>query len=190
MLKKIAIVVIALVAALLLVVATRPSHFHVERSVSVAAAPEVVFPLINDFHAWLSWNPWEKLDPSMRREHSGPPQGKGAAYAWSGNSHVGVGSMLITYSQPPERVQIRLEFREPLEATNVATLRITPESGGSRVTWAMDGENNFLAKAVSLFLDMDQMIGTQFESGLSDLRNLAEARAAEPNAVAGVAPGK
>lgn len=179
MLKKALVVVVGLIAVLLVVAATRPSHFHIERSASVAAAPEVVFPLINDFHAWALWSPYEKLDPAMTREYSGPPAGTGAGYAWSGNDDVGAGSMRITESQSPALVKIALEFVKPFQASNVATFHVQPERSGSRVTWGMDGANAFGMKVASLFMDMDQMIGKDFEVGLANLGALAQARAAQ-----------
>ncbi len=182
MLKKIAIVVLALAAALALFVASRPSHFHVERSTRVAAAPEVVFPFINDFHHWANWSPWEKLDPGMKKEFTGAPQGEGAAYAWSGNDEVGVGNMRIAGSQPPERVTIALEFIKPFQASNVTVFSVTPAAGGSQVTWGMDGESNFMFKAVSLFMNMDEMVGKDFELGLGNLKALAEADAVKRSA--------
>ena len=179
MLKKALVVIAGLIVVLLVVAATRPSHFHIERSASVAAPPEVVFPLINDFHAWALWSPYEKLDPAMTRAYSGPPAGTGAGYTWSGNDDVGAGSMRITESQSPALVKIALEFLKPFQASNVATFNVQPEGAGSRVTWGMDGANPFGMKVASLFMDMDQMIGKDFELGLSNLGALAQARAAQ-----------
>jgi hypothetical protein len=187
MLKRVAAIVIALIAVLVLVVATRSSQLHVERSATVEAAPDLVFPLLNDFHAWSSWSPWEKLDPDMKREFSGAPQGKGAWYGWSGNDQVGVGNMQITDSKPAEQVTILLEFKEPWQATNVTTFRLAATPQGTKVTWAMDGENNFAAKAMSMVMDMDQMIGKDFEAGLANLGALAKA-AAEARAEAQPVP--
>lgn len=178
MLKKVLLVIVAVIAVVLLVAATRPSHFHIERSASITAAPEAVFPLINDFHEWAHWSPYEKLDPAMTKEFSGPPAGAGAGYAWSGNDEVGAGSMRITESQSPALVKIALEFVEPFQASNVATFNVQAEGVGSRVTWGMDGANPFGMKLASLFVDMDQMIGKDFEVGLANLGALAQARAA------------
>jgi uncharacterized protein YndB with AHSA1/START domain len=177
MLKKIAIAVSLLVVVFIAVVASRPSHFHIERSARMAAAPEVVFPFINDFHRWPSWSPWEKLDPGMQREYSGEPQGKGAAYDWAGNDEVGKGSMRIIESQPPSTVAISLEFKEPWQATNATLFSVSPEGGGSRVTWGMDGESNFVFKAVGLFMSMDEMVGKDFEVGLDNLSRVTEVEA-------------
>jgi carbon monoxide dehydrogenase subunit G len=178
MLKKILSGVVGVIVLFVVVVSTRPSIFHVERSARVAAPPEVVFPLINDFHRWSSWSPWEKLDPNMKRDYSGSPQGKGAAYAWSGNDDVGVGNMRITESQPPASVTIALEFQKPWQATNTTLFSVAPDASGSRVTWGMDGQSNFMFKAVGLFMNMDEMVGKDFEAGLSNLQRVAEAQAA------------
>lgn len=178
MLRKIVIGVLALVVAFGVVVAARPAHFHVERSVQIAAPPEVVFPFINDFHRWPSWSPWEKLDPGMRRQYSGAAAGKGAVYDWSGNDEVGVGSMRITDSAPPSSVAVALEFKEPWQATNATLFSVARDATGSKVTWGMEGENDFMLKAVSMFMDMDAMVGKDFEAGLDNLRRAAEAEVA------------
>jgi hypothetical protein len=180
MLKKISMAALVVVAVFLVVVATRPSHFHVERSTTIAAPCDVVFPFINDFHRWPTWSPWEKLDPAMKREYSGPPAGTGAAYDWSGNDDVGVGRMSITDSQAPGRVAIALEFKQPWQASNETLFRLVPEGNGARVTWGMDGENSFMLKAVSLFMNMDGVVGKDFEAGLANLRRVTEAEAAKP----------
>lgn len=175
MLKKIAIGVLVLVLAFVAVVATRPSHFHVERSASIAAPPEVVFAFINDFHRWSAWSPWEKLDPGMQREYSGSAQGVGAQYDWVGNDEVGSGRMRIEDSQAPSHVKIALEFKTPFEAHNQASFNLAPEAGGTLVTWGMDGESNFMFKAVALFMNMDEVVGGDFQQGLANLERIAEA---------------
>jgi hypothetical protein len=191
MLKRIAVIAAVLFAVLLLVVGTRPGHLHVERSMSMAASPTVVFPLIDDFHAWQSWSPWEKLDPNMKREITGAPRGKGALYNWFGNDDVGSGTMEIVDSDPLQKVQIRLEFKQPWAATNTTTFTLVPVSSpasGTRVTWSMDGENSFSAKAMGLVMDMDQMIGKDFESGLTNLQAVAEAAAEAQRSAAAKPP--
>jgi hypothetical protein len=186
MLKRIALIAGGLIVVLAIVIATRPGHLHVERSMPMPAPPAVVYSLLNDFHAWPSWSPWEKLDPGMKREVSGAATGVGARYAWVGNDQVGSGSMEIIESRP-EQIKIRLEFKEPFAATNITTFALAPLPGGTRVTWAMDGENNFAAKAMGMFMDMDAMIGKDFEAGLTNLGALAEG-AAELKAAAQVVP--
>jgi hypothetical protein len=178
MMRKIAAVLLGVLALLVAIVATRPSHFHVERSMHMAAPASLVFANIDDFHAWAAWSPWERLDPDMKKDYTGAPHGVGAAYAWSGNDQVGVGNMRILESRAPEHVQIQLEFEEPWKATNLTTFSIKPDPGGSQVVWGMDGESNFMFKAVGLFMDMDATVGKDFERGLSTLRGLAETLAA------------
>jgi hypothetical protein len=181
MLKRIALIAGGLIVVLAIVIATRPGHLHVERSLPMPVPSAVVYSLLNDFHAWPSWSPWEKLDPEMKREVSGAPTGVGAHYAWVGNDQVGSGSMEIVESKP-DQIKIRLEFKEPFAATNVTTFALVPTTSsagapGTRVTWAMDGENNFAAKAMGMFMDMDAMIGKDFEAGLANLGALAEGAA-------------
>ena len=103
MLKIIAIAVVVLVAAVLVFAATRPDTFRVERTATIKAPPEKIFPLITDLHRWDSWSPWEKMDPAMKRTYSGAASGKGAVYAWEGNSKVGEGRMEITESHRANR---------------------------------------------------------------------------------------
>jgi hypothetical protein len=184
MLKKILIGVAALIGVLVIVVATRPSTFHVERSITVQAPANAAFAQVNDFHAWRAWSPWEKLDPDMQRTHSGAASGAGAQYAWKGNDEVGEGRMTIQNSQPPSLISIQLEFIKPFEATNTATFRFEPVGEGTKVTWAMDGTNDFFGKAAHLFMDIDEMVGADFERGLTSLKAIAEsnARAGTPTA--------
>jgi uncharacterized protein YndB with AHSA1/START domain len=174
MFKKIALAVVVLVAAVLLFAATRPDSFRVQRSTSIKAPPEKIFPLIADFHAWGAWSPWEKLDPTMKRTHSGAPSGKGAVYAWDGNNDVGAGRMEVAEVVPPSRLSIKLDFSRPMEGHNTAEFTLVPKGDGSEVTWAMFGPSPYLSKLIGLFLDMDKMIGKDFEAGLANLKALAE----------------
>jgi hypothetical protein len=154
-------------------VASRPSEFHVERSIDVAAPPARVAAHVNDFRAWTAWSPWEKKDPALKRTYSGPPSGEGASYAWEGNADVGEGRMTIERTSATE-TRVRLEFLKPFAATNTATYSFVPAAGGTRVTWGMDGEAGFVAKAFHLFFDMDALVGKDFEQGLAALKTAAE----------------
>ena len=174
MFKKIALAAVVLVAAVLLFAATRPDSIRVQRSTSIKAAPEKIFPLIADFHAWSAWSPWEKLDPAMKRTHSGAPSGKGAAYAWDGNNDVGAGRMEIAEVGPPSRITIKRDFSRPMEGHNTAEFTLVPKGDASEVTWTMVGPSPYLSKLIGLFLDMDKMIGKDFEAGLANLKALAE----------------
>lgn len=186
MLKKILIGLAAVLALLVIVIALQPSRFRVERSISMAAPPEAAFAQVNDFHNWSKWSPWEKLDPSLKRSFEGPSAGAGAKYAWVGNDEVGEGRMTIEQSQEPSRIQIELEFLKPFAATNqtIFTFAKTPE--GNTTTWAMEGENGFMSKAFSLVMDMDQLVGKDFEKGLAALKANAEAATKAPAAVSAV----
>ena len=176
MLKTIALMLLAAVAGALIYVATRPDTFRVERSVVIAAAPEAIFPLINDFHRWEAWSPWEKIDPQLKRTYEGAAQGQGAIYGWSGNKDIGSGRMRITESVPPSRVVIQLDFITPFEAHNTVEFTLTPQGDGTRVTQAMYGPSPFISKLMSLFFSMDKMVGDKYEEGLAALKRLAESR--------------
>jgi hypothetical protein len=127
----------------------------------------MVFAQVNDFHNWEAWSPWAKLDPAAKAIIEGPRAGKGAIFRWAGNEEVGEGSMTITESRPSDLIRIKLEFLKPFEATNTAEFTFKPVDNQTNVTWSMEGQNNFIAKAVCLFMNMDQMVGGQFEKGLA-----------------------
>ena len=148
-------------------------HFENSRSIVVDAAPAAVHALLDDFHQWTRWSPWEELDPALQRTYSGPETGVGSHYAWSGNNKVGQGSMEITGSTP-ERIDIDLEFLKPFKASNKTVFTLTPEGSGTRVEWAMSGERN-LAFAVLGRLFFDKAIAKDFDKGLAKLKAAAEA---------------
>ena len=174
MLKKTAIVVAVLVIGILAFAATRPDTFHVERSATIKAPPEKIFPFLNDFKLSQAWSPWEKKDPAMKRTFGNTTSGKGAYYAWEGNKDVGKGSMEVAESTPPSRLVLNLTFLEPFEAHNTATYVLKPEGDSTKVTWSIDGPMPYISKVVSIFCDMDTLIGKDFETGLANLKTIAE----------------
>lgn len=174
MLKTILIVLVALIALVLIFAATRPDHFRVERSVVVAAPAEKIFPLIDTLQNWRTWSPYERKDPAMQRTYSGPASGVGASYAWKGNKEVGEGRMEIVESTSPLKVRFKLDFAVPFEAHNEAVFALEPVAGGTRVSWAMTGASPFMFKLMGLFMNMDAMIGRDFEAGLAALKAQAE----------------
>ena len=176
--KKALIGIVVLLLGFLAFVASRPADFRIERQGTIAAPPATVFPLVADFHRWAGWSPWEKLDLQMKKTHSGAGSGVGAVYQWAGNDQVGEGRMTITEATPPSRIVIKLEFLKPFAATNTTTFTFEPAGQGTRVVWAMTGRNDLMGKAFSLFMDMDAMVGGDFEKGLAALKVLAEAEAA------------
>src|SRR5450631_3051377 len=174
MFKKIAIAIVVLIAALLVFAATRPGTFRIERSTSINAPPEKIFPLINDFHQWEAWSPWEKIDPAIKRSYSGADSGKGAVYAWQGNKDIGQGRMEIIESMPPSHVLIKIDFLQPFECHNTVEFIVERQGGSARVTQAMYGSNPFISKVMGLFFSMDKMVGRKYEEGLANLKSIAE----------------
>lgn len=170
---SLAIIVVAILGVLGYA-AISPDHFRIERTASIAAPPEKVFPLINDFQQWPAWSPWEKIDPTLKRSYSGPQAGVGAVYAWQGNNEVGTGRMEITGSQPASRVEIKLDFQMPFEAHNTAEFILSPENGGTRLTWTMYGPSPYTHRLMQVFFDMDDMVGSRFDQGLANLKAAAE----------------
>ncbi len=175
MLMKILIGLAMIVVVFVVVVATRPSEFRVARTATISTPAPAVFAQVNDFRKWEAWNPWAKLDPAMKQTYEGAPAGAGAIYAWAGNAQVGEGRMTLTESRPSDLIRIKLEFLKPFKATNTAEFTFKPEGNQTAVTWSMAGKNNFIAKAVHLFMNMDKMVGGQFEKGLAQMKSVVEA---------------
>jgi hypothetical protein len=166
-----------IVVVFVVIVALQSSDFRIARSTTISAPPPLVFAQVNDFHKWEAWNPWGKIDPAMKQTYDGAAAGPGAIYTWAGNNEVGEGRMTIAESRPSDLIRVKLEFFKPFAATNTAEFTFIPEKNQTRVTWSMFGEKNFMAKAIHLFMNMDKMIGGQFEKGLTDMKAIAEAAA-------------
>ncbi len=179
MLQTILISLAVIIAGFVVVVALQPSTFRITRNISIQAPPDVVFGHVNDLHQWQEWSPWAKMDPNAKMTYEGPDAGIGAKYYWTGNNKVGEGAMTITDSRPSDLVQFKLEFKRPFVATNTADFTFKPEGDQTLVTWGMSGTNNFMFKAVGLFMNCDKMVGGDFEKGLADLKKVAEADAAK-----------
>jgi hypothetical protein len=177
MLKKVLLALALVVVGLVAVVATRPPTYRVERSLVMAAPADLPFGLVNAFRQWHYWSPWEALDPKMVKSFDGPIAGPGASYSWSGNDDVGKGKMTIVDAKPYERIAMKLEFLEPWPSTSDNIFLFEPVAEGVKVRWIMEGTNNFVGKAFSLFMDMDGMIGKDFEKGLAAMKALVEPEA-------------
>lgn len=173
MIKKILIgivvAIVAVVGILLVVAATRPAEYRVERSATLSASPEALFEQVNDHRKFAVWNPFLKLDPNVKNTYSGPESGIGAVCSWDGNSNIGAGSSTIIESIPGELVRCRMDWKRPMEGVAMVDFTFKPEGDKTVVTWAMYGTNNFAGKVMSLFFDCDEMCGPQFEEGLASL---------------------
>jgi uncharacterized protein YndB with AHSA1/START domain len=179
MLKKIALGVVAAIAVFLIVVAMQPGEFRVERTAAMAAPAADVFAQLNDFHKWEAWSPWAKMDPAAKNTFEGPASGVGAKFSWDGNDKVGAGRMTITESKPSERIAIQLEFLKPFAATNVAEFTLKGDARQTGLTWSMSGKKDFFSKGICLFMDMDKMVGGDFEKGLASIKAIVEKPAAK-----------
>jgi uncharacterized protein YndB with AHSA1/START domain len=175
MLKTILIGLAAIVVVLAVIVGLQPSEYRVARTTTIAAPAPVVFAQVNDFHKWDAWNPFTTVDPAIKKTYAGAPAGAGAIYSWAGNNQVGEGRMTMTESRPNELIRIQLEFFKPMASTATAEFTFKPEGNNTAVTWSMVGQNNFIGKAVGLFMNMDKMIGGAFEEGLAHMKSAAEA---------------
>jgi uncharacterized protein YndB with AHSA1/START domain len=174
----IAIVLAIAIAIVLILAATKPGTFSVRRATTVKAPPEKIFSLINDFHQWGTWSPYENKDPAMKRSYSGAESGKGAVYAWDGNNNVGSGRMEILDTSTPTKIVIKLDFFKPFEGHNTAEFTMLPQGDATNVTtnvtWLMHGPAPFMSKVMQVFMNIDNMVGKDFEIGLANLKRLTE----------------
>lgn len=170
----IAIILAIVIAAILVLAAMKPDKLRVQRAINIKAAAETIFPLISDFHQWRAWSPYEEKDPAMKRTYGGADRGKGATYAWDGDRNVGSGRMEILEAAAPSRVVIKLDFFTPFEGHNTAEFTMLPQGDGTHVTWLMHGPANFVSRLIQVFINLDNMIGRDFEAGLAKLKTLTE----------------
>lgn len=174
--KQILLGLTGVLLALAAIVAVQSPDFKITRETVVQAPAEAVFAQVNDFHLWQAWSPWAKMDPQAKNVFSGPPSGRGATFSWDGNNQVGAGTMVISDSQPPSRILIQLEFSKPFAGSNIAEFTFVPEGPeATKVTWTMTGRRNFLTGFICLFLNMDKMVGGEFEKGLAQIKSIVEA---------------
>lgn len=170
----IAVILAIAIAVILGLAATKPATIRVVRAIDIKAPAERIFPLISDFHKWLSWSPYEQKDPAMKRSYDGDASGKGAIYAWDGDRNVGSGRMEILEAAAPSKIVIKLDFFTPFEGHNTAEFTMLPQGDGTHVTWVMHGPANFMSRLIQVFINLDNMIGRDFEAGLARLKTLTE----------------
>ena len=170
----IAVVLAIAIAVVLILAATKPNTLRVQRATSIKAPADRIFPLINDFHQWRTWSPYENKDPAMKRTYEGAESGKGAVYAWDGNSNVGSGRMEILEASVPSKITIKLDFFKPIEGHNTAEFTMLPQGDVTNLIWTMVGPAVFMSKLMQVFINLDHMIGKDFEAGLANLKQLAE----------------
>ncbi|MDO9269149.1 MAG: SRPBCC family protein [Methylobacter sp.] len=175
MIETIVIIIAVLLAALLIYAATKPDIFRIWRVKSIKASPDRIFALINDFHNWDAWSPYEKIDPAMKRNISGTPRGKGSVYEWESNSSkAGIGRMEIIESSPPSKIAIQLDLSKPFESCSIVEFKLETKGDQTDVTWDMHGTNPYIGKIMEIFCDRDSMVGNDFEEGLVNLKTIAE----------------
>jgi uncharacterized protein YndB with AHSA1/START domain len=177
MLETVAVIAVVLaiaIAIVLFLASTKPDTFSVQRAATMKAPPETIFALINDFHQWGTWSPWEHKDPAMQRTFSGAQSGKGSVYVWDGNKNVGSGRMEILEASAPSKIVIKLDFFKPFEGHNTAEFTMLPQGDATNLTWLMHGPAPFMSRLMQVFMNMDRMIGKDFETGLANLKKATE----------------
>ena len=170
----IAVVLAIAIAAVLVLAATKPNALRVQRAITIKAPADRIFPLINDFHQWATWSPYENKDPAMKRTYSGAGSGKGAVYDWEGNKNVGSGRMEILDTSAPSKIVIKLDFFKPIEGHNTAEFTMLPQGDVTNLTWVMHGPAVLMTRVMQVFINLDHMIGRDFEVGLANLKQLTE----------------
>ena len=175
MIKKILLVLAIFIIVFIVIVALQPAEYSIVRTAGIAAPAPAVFGEVNDFHKWEAWSPWAKLDPEAKNTFEGPPTGTGAIFTWAGNKKVGAGRMKITESNPDYLIRIKLDFLKPFASTATTEFVFNPEDSQTAVTWTMTGRKNFISKGFCLFMNMDKMVGGDFERGLASLKSVVEA---------------
>jgi len=188
MIKKILLVLVLLIAAVLVAASFQSEDMNVSRSATIPAAPEAVFKVVNDFRQWDAWSPWANKDPEMKKSLEGPPEGVGAVYKWSGNMEVGEGSTRLVESKPNEKIGMKLDFVRPMEGSSDVQFTFVPEGAGTKVTWSMQSKKPFAGKVFGLFVDCEKMCGDQFSEGLANLAKVVAAAPAPAHAVSEAPP--
>jgi uncharacterized protein YndB with AHSA1/START domain len=172
------LVMVGVPASILIAGSMRPANYHVERSATVPAPPDAVYAVLSDFHRFGEWSPWEKLDPGMQKTFEGQNGAVGSSYSWSGNDRVGAGSMTVTEAQPGKKLAAKMQMNRPYISTSQTYWTLEGQGNQTKVTWAMDGESRTLiAKTFTMLMNMDKMIGSNYETGLDQLKSVAEAEA-------------
>lgn len=170
------LVLVGAICGLLFVASRKPDTFRVERRLRIAATPAAIFPHLNDLEAWQAWSPWARKDPNAKNTFGAVRAGKGASMRWEGNKEVGVGTMTITESAPDSSVTMRLDMEKPFKATNFAEFTLKPDGTSTEVIWSLHGPAPLMTKIMDLLMNMDRMIGRDFEAGLTNLKARVEAR--------------
>lgn len=169
-----AVVLLALICIFIIYISSRPDSFVVQRSIAIKADPGSIYPYIADFHKWSAWSPYERLDAKMEKSYAGSPSGLGSKYLWDGNEKAGAGTMEIVEANEPSKVVIKLDFSKPFEGHNVAQFKLQPQDQNTLVSWSMSGESSVMMKCAGLFMNLDELIGRDFEIGLKSLKEEVE----------------
>jgi hypothetical protein len=174
MVVRVILAIAVILVAVLLYAANKPGTLRVQRSVTIQAGADKVFPLINDLHNWSEWEEQAVENPSVVRTYSGSGSGVGAACAWEGSGSAGKAHMVITESEPNRKVLVQVDFERPFHAHNINEFVVEPGVNATTVTWNWHGENVYVLKLMSVFTNVNRMMGTHFETSLESLRKAAE----------------
>lgn len=180
MMQKILVGLIATIGSFVALILLQPSDYRVSRTMVMSAPAPDIFAQIDNFHRWQAWSPWAKRDPAAKASFDGPASGKGAVFAWSGNNEVGEGRITLTESRPGESVTIKTDFVKPFVGTSYSDFSLKPDGSGTSVSWTISGQNDFIAKAICLFVSMDKVLGGEMEKGLAGIKQLVEADTKKP----------
>jgi len=169
----IGVVAVAAGGLVLYASATQPDTFRIQRSALINAPQETVHGILSDLRRGAEWSPYEKKDPTMKKSFSGPATGPGAMMEWDGNNDIGAGKLTIA-NATPSKITINLDMIKPMAASNVVEYDLAPQGNATNLTWSMHGPMTIFSKVLCTFMNMDRMVGSDFEQGLRDLKALAE----------------
>jgi len=148
-----------------------PDHSHIERSVVIDAPQAEVYQLVNTLPEWHKWSAWHAMEPDATWEYSTPPSGSGSWYSWKGEK-IGEGKMTIIEAEPMSRIATEMEFVGQGEAE--ADFIFEPVGNGqTQVTWTFDSDHSGSMERWFGIM-MDRMLGPDYETGLNNLKRLAE----------------
>lgn len=176
MLIKIGIFFGLIIVAILGYAALRPAHYKISREILIKASPEIIFPHVNNSKMTYQWMPWQENYPGLEMVYSGPEAGVGSKSSWDSDTKMGKGESLIIENKLNEYVKFQLSYYKPMEMVQIANIKLIPEGSDTKVVWEVDGQNNYIGRVVTIFMDMDKMIGTEFMKGLVNLKSIVEAK--------------
>ena len=192
-LKYVLYIILALVLIGVVVGFTAKKEYKIERSTVIAGSPDAVWPYVSSLKNFQLWSPWAEMDTATVIEYKGKEGEVGHGYTWE-SKVTGKGEQTITAIEPSRSVTTDLHFIEPMENQSTSYFHLEPVGDSTRVVWGLSGENGFVGRIFATFMNMDKMVGKDFEKGLDKLHTVvasgpATMASGDYNIVEGQYPG-